>query len=77
MSKTESILRDIYGKNVDIVPSSVWDNGEFIVDGKRVSVDVRHENTYYEAFYKYYDYVDVDEYRISWERSTEHENLTD
>lgn len=68
MSKEVSILRDIYGKNSDIVPASVWDDGEFIVDGKRVTVDVRCEKIYYEAFYKYYDYVDVDEYRISWEK---------
>ena len=68
MSKTESILRDIYGKNADIVPASVWDNGEFIVDGKRVSIDVRRQKIYYEAFYKYYDYVDVGEYRVSWEK---------
>lgn len=68
MSKEVSILRDIYGKNADIVPASVWDDGEYIVNGKHVTIDVRWQKIYYEAFFQYYDYVDIGEYRVSWEK---------
>lgn len=68
MEKEMSILRDLFGKDADIDKSSVWDDGEYIVNGKHVTVDVRWEKIYYEAFYEYYDYVDVGEYRVSWEK---------
>lgn len=69
MPEEMSILRDLYGNDATIVKATEWDDdGEYLVNDKRVSIDVRHEKTYYEAFYKYYDYVDVDEYRISWEK---------
>ena len=69
MSKELSILRDIYGNDATIVKATEWDDdGEYLVDGKRVTVDVRWQKIYYEAFYQYYDYVDVGEYRVWWEK---------
>lgn len=68
MPEEMSILRDLFGKDADIDKSSVWDDGEYIVNGKHVTVDVRWQKIYYEAFYKYYDYADIGEYRVWWEK---------
>ena len=68
MPEEMPILRDLFGKDADIDKSSVWDDGEYLVNGKHVTVDVRWQKIYYEAFYQYYDYVDVGEYRVSWEK---------
>ena len=68
MPEEMSILRDLFGKEADIDKSSVWDDGEYIVNGKHITIDVRWQKIYYEAFFQYYDYVDIGEYRVSWEK---------
>ena len=49
MPEEMSILRDLFGKDADIDKSSVWDDGEYIVNGKHVTVDVRWQKIYYDA----------------------------
>ena len=69
MPEEMSILRDLYGNDATIVKATEWDDdGEYLVNDKRVTVDVRWQKIYYEAFFQYYDYVDIGEYRVSWEK---------
>lgn len=62
-----SSLRSVFG-DAKIKSSGPWDDGEYEVNGIRVSVDDKSKTSFGEALKKYYDYKDAGGMRIYWDK---------
>lgn len=68
MKDEVSAIQDVLGKGVKIKKASEWDDGEYEVYGKRITVNDKGSTEYGPAFEKYYDYKDVGNKRVYWEK---------
>ena len=68
MENEVEAIRKVFGTDAAIESASAFDIGEYRVNDRFVTVDRIGETMYTDVFYRYFDYVDVDRYRISWEK---------
>ena len=59
------LLKSILGDKTEIKPSE-QNNNYYYANEKKFKVDIRNNVVYSDNFYDYFDYIDIDEYRISW-----------
>ena len=66
MAREMEALRKVFGKDANITE---WEEGRrYNIDSIWADVDELGQTMYTDVFYKYFDYADVDGYRISWEK---------